>query len=134
MGLFRTDHTPDREDYWRNRHVGRAMEVGRVWRRYEQEARAAEAAARAAADAWDRHHADDAPRGYEARRVWRRTSKRLTNCRALAAEAARRARRRANEYAAGPAMTEAAATIAAWRAELPEWWPSPDDPKEEDHD
>lgn len=133
MGLFRTDRTPEHNDYWRNRHVGRAMEVGRVWQRYEQEARDAEAAARAAASAWGRHHADDAPEEYEDRRVWRRASKRLTNCRALTAEAARRARRRANEYAASPAMTEAAATITAWRAELPEWWPSPDNPKE-DHD
>lgn len=133
MGLFRTEDTPDHDDYWRNRHVGRAMEAGRVWQRYEQEARDAEAAARDAADAWYRHHADDAPEEYEERRVWRRASKRLTNCRALTAEAARRARLRADEYAASPAMTEAAATITAWRAELPEWWPSPDDPKE-DHD
>lgn len=133
MGLFRTDRTPDHDDYWRNRHVGRAVEVGRVWRRYEQEARAAEAAARGAADAWDRHHADDAPRGYEARRAWRRSSKSLTNRRALTAEAARQARRRADEYAAGPAMAGATETITAWRVDLPEWWPSPNDPKE-DHD
>lgn len=124
MGLFRTDRTPEHDDYWRNRHVGRAMEVGRVWRRYEQEARAAEAAARAAADAWDRHHADDAPREYEARRAWRRASKSLTSRRALTAEAARRTRRRADEYAAGPAMAGATETITTWRAELPEWWPS----------
>lgn len=133
MGLFRTDRTPDHDDYWRNRHVGRAIEVGRVWQRYEQEAREAEAAARDAADAWYRHHADDAPKEYEVRRVWRRASKSLTNRRALTAEAARRARRRADEYAAGPAMAGATETITAWRAEPPEWWPSPNDPKE-DHD